>query len=402
MYILILFPVVLCFEISLSGRRDAGFFIFGQLCQFIHKLCMRCLAAKCIPKSTEWYDLLSLNVEEKQVLLPSDFLQRLKLDAKVDAVMRRQAAQDLSDLKSDRAKVDKHADELRQDFCVKARNYLLLLIEGMRRHVTMSTNNVRGMACFDPRVLFTQPLEFADRCFTDLFRGFKLRGWFPGKSEQLCRDEYMAFLSDLRSSDATVAGSPDVIHDIVSYLVSLPALKSRPHIYHLFKLSCLCLTDVSKELPIVKSGGIDTSNLQCTMNNVILPVQSFLSNVPGSVDVCSSDSSLADFQRLCVDYGSYGLILNHDPWKEVDFFGRDKIHKSLSACHKKVLEKRSKPAVRVTSASRATASTLSPIRAPKRPRFSDLAGNFSKSDTEDCPASSSSVPAKLKQGCSKE
>ena len=336
------------------------------------------------------------------MLLPSDFLQRLKLDTKVEAVMRRQAAQDLSDSKSDRTKVDKHADDLRQDFCVKARNYLLLLIEGMRRHVTMSTNNVRGMACFDPRVLFTQSLDFADRCFTDLFRGFKLRGWFSGQSEQLCRDEYLAFLSDLRSSDPTLAGSPDVISDMVNYLVSLPSLTSRPHLYHLFKLSCLCLTDVAKELPVVKSGGIDTSNLQCSMNNVVIPVQSFLSNVPGSVDVCTTDSCLDDFQRLCVDYGSYGSVVNHDPWKEVDFFGRDKIHKSLSSCYKKILEKRNKPAVRVTSASRATASSLSPIRAPKRPRLSDQAGNFSKSDTEDCAASSSSVPAKLKQGCSKE
>ena len=379
----------------MSGRRDAGFFIFGQLVRYIHKLCVRCLSSNSTPKSSEWFDLLSLNVEEQQVLLPADFLQRLRLDTKVDTVMRHQAAQDLSDQRSDRARVEKHADALKTEFCTKARNYLLFLIEAMRRHVTMTTNNVRGMACFDPQVMLSLPLEFADRCFTDLFRGFKLRGWFSGRNEQLCRDEYLGFLTDLRASGITLAGSQDVIYDVVSFLVDFAPLKSRPHIYYLFRLSCLCLTDVSKDLPTVTFGQIDSSNLQCPIVNVILPVQSFLANLPNSVEVCSTESSLVEFQRLCVDYGSEGLLANRDPWKEVDFFGRDRIHKSLSACHKVVLAKRKTPAKRKVSTGRVTSSTISPLRSGKHPRSVPSVEPQSKSDTEE-------PSVQLKQGGSKD
>ena len=256
---------------------------------------MRCLVTSSIPSSTDWYGLLSLHIESQRVLLPNDFLQRLNLTAKVDSAIKKKAEQESSERKLRREALDELVSGLRTTFCDRARNYLLFLLEGSRRHVTMTTSNVRGMACFDPQVMLSMSLEFAGRCFTDLYRGFCLRGWFEPGSEQTYRDDYLAFLVDLRQSGITFASSSSIIHDIVTYLTDLQILRSRPRIYHLFKLSCLCLTDVAPDLPAVTFGSVDSSRMDCRQSAVIKPVQSFIMNVPGSVGICTEDSALDSF-----------------------------------------------------------------------------------------------------------
>ena len=59
--------------------------------------------------------------------------------------MKRKAASELSDKKLDRERVDNLVTELESDFCNLARHYYSFLIKGVRKHVTMTTNNVRGM-----------------------------------------------------------------------------------------------------------------------------------------------------------------------------------------------------------------------------------------------------------------
>ena len=137
----------------------------------------------------------------------------------------------------------------------------------------MTTNNLKGMACFDPYVMTTMPLEFASRCFNELYRGFKLRGWLPESSEQMYRDEYLAVLSHLRGTKTSLSSSSNVVHDVVDFMCNLPAVRERHHILHLFRLSCLCLTDKSSAMPVVKFGDISTDNLRCRSIDVILPVQ---------------------------------------------------------------------------------------------------------------------------------
>ena len=90
----------------------------------------------------------------------------------MDLALEKKAATELSDKNLDRSRVDSLVEGLKADFCDVARKYYLFLIEGVRKHVTMTTNNVRGMACFDPYVMCEMTLEFATRCFSELFRGF--------------------------------------------------------------------------------------------------------------------------------------------------------------------------------------------------------------------------------------
>ena len=386
--------VVTCFERSLSNRRDSGFFVLGQLCRFIHKLCVRCLIDRCVPGIDDWNDLLSIHLESQEALLPADFLLRLNLTSKMDQALKNTAISQLSDKKLDRSRADALVEEMRDEFCSLARNYYLFLIEGVRKHVTMTTNNVKGMACSDPYVMSVMPLEFASRCFSELYRGFKLRGWLPDSSEQMYRDEYLAVLSHLRGTKTSLSSSPNVVHDVVDFMCNLPAVRERHHILHLFKLSCLCLTDKSSAMPVVKFGDVSTDNLSCRSIDVILPVQSFLATLPQSVLVCTSDSAVEDFLTLCVDFGDAGLDSTYDPWKSVDYFNRSRIYKKLSSSHKDIVEKEAAPwTPRVRSPDK-TATELVNLRPSKRVRTQLCFGTVSKSEV-------ARKVSKLRQGSSK-
>ena len=313
--------VVSCFERSLNNKRDAGFYIYGQPARFIHKLCVRFLIDRCVPSDDDWVGILSLHNEGQEALLPDDFLDRLNLTSKMETSLRKKAAAELSDKKMDRAKLDDLVNQWRLEFCNAARNYYLFLIEGVRNHVTMTTNNVRGMVCFDPRVMVGMPLDFATRCFKDLYRAFKLRSWVQDTQEQKCRDEYIGVLSHRRGTKVSLTTRRSAFHDMVEFLSNRPALKERKHIHHLFRLTCLCLTHKSSPLPVVSFGSIRTDLPCCRVTDVVLPVQSFLAHLPHSFPACTTDKSLDDFFTLSIDFGHTGLGADYAPLHSVDYFG---------------------------------------------------------------------------------
>ena len=235
------------------------------------------------------------------------------------------------------------------------------------------------MASFDPHVMFEMPLDFATRCFADVYRGFRLRGWVQDTSEQTCRDEYIGVLTHLRGSRVSLTSSTSALHDIVDFLSNLPTLRERGHIYHLFKLSCLCLTDKSSTLPIVRFGAGNTDVLNCRSTDVILPVQSILANLPYSVPVCTSDSALEDFKALTADFGVSGLDTNYDPWRSVDLFSRAKIHKRLSARYISLPASRAGPRRTKVRGLEGFSSEMAALRASRRVRTRQCFGSLIQS-----------------------
>ena len=257
---------------------------------------MRYLIDRCVPSDDDWTGLLSIHIEGQEALLPDDFLHRLNLTSKMETSLRKKPAADLSD--KDRAKLAELVEKLRLEFCNAARNYYLFLIEGVRKHVTMTTNNVRGTACFAHRVTVQMQLDSATRCFNDLNRGFKLRGWVQDTQEQESRDQYIGVLSHLRGTKVSLTTQPSAFHDMVELLSNLPALKECKHIHHLFRLSCLFLTDKAPMLLVLSFGSIKTDISCWRVTDVVLHVQSFLAHLPQSVPICTTDKSLDDFFTL--------------------------------------------------------------------------------------------------------
>ena len=94
----------------------------------------------------------------------------------------------------------------------------------------------------------------------------------------------------------------------------MPAMCSRPHLLHLFRLSCLCLAETSANLPAIKFHGVDSSDLNCRLSDVLYPAQSYLAHVPDSVAMCTSESALVKYQALAARFsevtflGTLGLM----------------------------------------------------------------------------------------------
>ena len=76
-------------------------------------------------------------------------------------------------------------------------------------------------------------------------------------------------------------------------------------------------------------GSINTSGHQSRFTDVILPCQSYLSSVSGSVAFRSNDTNLSSFSLLSTSFGQSAFSRTYDPWTYVDAFGRGKIYKSL-------------------------------------------------------------------------
>ena len=88
----------------------------------------------------------------------------------------------------------------------------------------------------------------------------------------------------------------------------MSALRCRPRLQHLLRLSCLCLTESSSTLPTIRLQGRISSDPQCRLSDVSPPVQSYLASVPLSVTLL--------------------------PWTHVDAFGQYKCHMAITSAFK--------------------------------------------------------------------
>ena len=119
--------------------------------------------------------------------------------------------------------------------------------------------------------------------------------------------------------------------------MGLEFFQTHEHVCYLFKLCCLCLTSVSPQYPAVTMGKTDSSGFQFRMADVVLPCQSYLSEVPDSLAFCCSDAILDKFSLLSASFGLSGFAPDYDPWTYVDNFGRSAIYKSLISSHRSAL-----------------------------------------------------------------
>ena len=112
----------------------------------------------------------------------------------------------------------------------------------------------------------------------------------------------------------------------------MPALRSRPRLLHLFKLSCLCLTEKSPELPPIRFPGADSFDPDFRLSNILLPAQSYLATVPYSEISCLTETALTKFHKLESRFSSGNVP--GDPRAHVDSFGQSKIYRALLTAFK--------------------------------------------------------------------
>ena len=197
------------------------------------------------PADTNWSGLLQLQLEGVRQLSSSDVLLRLKLKSDVDSFCYQKAKRDTAGTKGQAIALEKLAENVREDFIGQARAFVVTIIESLLRDIRLTAHIVRGMASFDLTVLSSQPMDQVLFCFTSLFNTFQLRGWVAESSEPEYRDEYKGFVDDFRNIYPHLISSHDFVRDFVTLLTGMPALYIRPHLFPLFRLSCMCLTETS-------------------------------------------------------------------------------------------------------------------------------------------------------------
>ena len=320
-----------CFSRSLMRRRDSGFFTFGELCRYIRKLCSRSILPKHTPADTDWSGLLQLALDECRELSCRDFLTRLNLKFDLEGASRVKARKDHSGRKNLSSVLESLAEDIRDDFATQARHYIVYLLDSLLKDVRLTAGIVRGMASFDLTVLLTQPMDQALFCFRALYRSFQLRGWVAESDESEYREDYVEFIDHLRNTCSSFRDT-ELITDVVDFLLPMPAMRNRPRLLHLFRLSCLCLTETSTRPPAIPFSGADSADPNCRLSSVLLPAQSYLSAVPHSVSYCVSESALTKFHELEARFDSGNVP--GDPWSHVDSFGQGKFYKALLSSYK--------------------------------------------------------------------
>ena len=148
--------------------------------------------------------------------------------------------------------------------------------------------------------------------------------------------------------------------------MGLEFLHERSHLLYLFKLSCLCTTVTSPSYPDVVFGDVTTAGGQTRFTDLVLPCQSYMANVAGSVIRSSENSKLAKFSALAASFGRAAFSPEYDPWAYTDSFGRSKIYKSLLATHRKADSAPKKASAQGDLEGSSTVGDQSAVRFPSR------------------------------------
>ena len=118
--------------------------------------------------------------------------------------------------------------------------------------ISLKAGIVRGLGSFDLVALLSLPVDQATDRFSALYRSFSLRGWLENSPESDARDEYVDFLESFRKKYSGMKDTPEVLTDMVAFLLEMPELKVCKYLFYIFQLSCLWLTSKLPEMPAIK------------------------------------------------------------------------------------------------------------------------------------------------------
>ena len=248
-----------------------------------YQLCFRCYTSGTNPLENAWFFLLGFQVSEGTIMAPEEFFIQLQMSKKVSTACKRKSEGVHSGKRSERFLIQKTADTIKSEFVQDMLSYVQHLTSEVLRQTELSSKFIKGLAAFDLHIMFKRPLEVALRHFDVLFSTFQCRSWISASNDSSYRHQYVELLDHLRAKYSTIPEVTDAAEDLIDFLMKLDILKAREHLLYLFKLRCLCVISASPTYPDVKVGSIDTSGLWDRFIHIVLPIQSYLSGVPGSV-----------------------------------------------------------------------------------------------------------------------
>ena len=386
---------VTSFAVNLQYRRDASFYLCGEVSRFVSLLCYPVYTEDTVPLENASFLLLRFQTSEGTFLPEDEYLVRLKLSNRVGTASKARAEGIHFGKKSERPAIQATAGRVKTAFVKDIQHYVQFLINEVLKRVGLTSNIAKGLADFDPFIMFKRPMDVALKHFDMLYNTFALRSWVPSANESLCRDQYMQLLDHLRTSYGPNFDLICFSSDLIEFLVGLEFLQDRAHLFQLlFKLCYLCATSVSSALRDVTFGTVTTAGRQNRFTDVILPCQSYLANVRDSVSFCSNDDNLASFSPLSSSFGRSAFAEEYDPWTYVDTLGRSKIYKSLLASYRIASSVPEKVSVQIDSGDASSVADDSAVKAPSSKKGRKMERRASRSSASSATVSPQSSVTK--------
>ena len=231
------------FTLNLKQRRDCGFHVYRELCQYIFKLGRRCIRADNLPAESDHQAILNLSIPDAKALSLNGFITRSKLDAKLNIACNSNAETEEGEKKNEGLTLREISSKYKEGFGRTARSYVIFLFKGAQCINWFSSDIVKRLGSFDLDVMLVDPPERAAYCFKQLFTSFRLRGFFNTEDESIYTEEYLAFLDAIRLTHVGIQQPKLLIGDTIDFVSGQESLKSGMHLQRIFGLSCLCLDE---------------------------------------------------------------------------------------------------------------------------------------------------------------
>ena len=347
------------FKRSLVPRRDQGFFLCGQMCDFFHRLLRRIVTRSCLPSEWDWDGLRSFDFAVSELLGIPEFMHKTEFRSKVLKVAKSKI--DVERERGKKARSDSVAKTVMGEsfipFIDQGRQYVKYVAKELVKHPTFKSDLVIGLACFDYGVLFKLPKTVAVDCYQHLFQSFSSRGWVARESRNIQIDDYVEFVDNVRHVYLDEFGVGPDVEDMVSFLSSCPELSRRRCTWDIFKLSCLCLGHVAPKLPDVSLGPSKVGVPSVDLSSVVEPLQGYLLSSDAEGNFFTDPESISCCMELLETFGDRALQCDYNPWEFVDHHGYEKIRAELENSYK---------AVRVASDVESSASLSEPVFVSER------------------------------------
>ena len=266
------------FKHSTVPSRDQGFFLCGQMCDFLHRLLRRVVSRDCVLSEWDWDALRSFEFFMGELLGIPEFMRKTEFRSKVLKVAKSKI--DAERERGKKARSDTVAKTVMGEsfnpFIDQGRQYIKYVARELVKHPTFKSDLVIGLTSFDFGVLFKLPKTVAVDCFQHLFQSFSSRSWVARELRNVHIDDYIEFIDDVRHVYLDELGVGPNVEDMVAFLSPCPELSRRRYTWDLFKLSCLCLGHVAPKLPDVSLGTNKVGVTSVDLSSVVEPLQGYL------------------------------------------------------------------------------------------------------------------------------
>ena len=347
------------FKRSTLPSRDQGFFLCGQMCNFLHRLLRRIVSRDCLPSEWDWDALRSFDFAVSELLGIPEFMQKTEFRSKLLKVAKSKI--DVERERGKKARSDTVAKTVMGEsfnpFIDQGRQYIKYVAKELVKHPAFKCDLVIGLACFDYGVSFKLPKSVAVDCYQHLFQSFSSRGWVARELRNVHIDDYIEFVDDMRHVYLDELGVGPDVEDMFSFLSLCPELSRRRYTWDLFKLSCLCLGHVAPNLPDVSLGSSKVGVTSVDLSSIIEPLHGYLMSSDAESNFFTDPGSISSCTELHETFGDSALQCGYNPWEFVNVHSYEKIRTELEKSYK---------AVRIASDVESSASVSEPVFVSER------------------------------------